>query len=72
MAPLTRREQLLASMQAQREEILAQLQGRAIAPGGYPRSLTMQVLTHHPDMLVRTALNLFGLWRSIRHGARRD
>jgi hypothetical protein len=66
------RERLVQGLQSQRQAIAEQLQGRAIASSDYPRSMTMRVLTQNPGMVLRTAFDLIGMWRSSRARQRHD
>jgi hypothetical protein len=65
--PDERRAHVVSRLQAQRRVIRAQLGDAPTLHQDFPRSMTMRALTHHPDMFLRAAWDLFGLWRSSRN-----
>lgn len=66
------RADLVARLQAQRRVIRAQLGEAPALHQDFPRSMTIRALTHHPDLFLRAAWDLFGLWRSGRKPVGQD
>jgi hypothetical protein len=58
-----RRAALCAQLQAQRQVIAQQLGGDAASNGSYPRSTTMRLLTHQPELVISA---ISGLARLLR------
>jgi hypothetical protein len=61
-----RRANLVSRLQAQRRVIEAQLGEAPLISRDFPRSVTMRALTQHPNVVLRTAWDLLGLFRSGR------
>jgi hypothetical protein len=59
----TRRAALRAQLQAHRKIVAQQLGGDAAVNGPYPRSKTMRLLTHQPELALRA---IGGLARLLR------
>ena len=59
----TRRATLCAQLQAQRLVVAQQLGGDAASNGSFPRSTTMRLLTHQPELIVRAVSGLVRLFR---------
>ena len=57
------REALCAQLQAQRQIIARQLGGETGVGGSYPRSKTMRLLTHQPELVIRAISGLASLLR---------
>ena len=57
------RQELRARLQAQRQVIAQQLSSGSSPARAFPRSLTMQLLTKRPQMIIRILGALVGLLR---------
>jgi hypothetical protein len=57
------RQELRLRLQAQRRVIAQQLGNGSGAPGGFPRSTTMRLLTQRPQLIVKVLGGLVSLLR---------